>query len=148
MRLISYYKIKQRILQQNLSKYYRFESADTLCKQLKKCINAISLRDEIGTCLNIGVEIDVTNKVLFFIIPYQVKKEDKNIADKEMKRLCYLGILKEGFSTYSSPVMSISRTFTKDKIGITDFKHLNIRIAKNNLVYPLLKDTFSVLGSS
>ena len=29
-----------------------------------------------------------------------------------------------------------------------DFRHLNIRIAKNNLAYPLLKDTFSVLGSS
>ena len=31
---------------------------------------------------------------------------------------------------------------------VTDFKHLNIRIAKNNLAYPLLKDTSSVLGSS
>ena len=31
---------------------------------------------------------------------------------------------------------------------MTDFIHLNIRIAKNNLAYPLLKDTFSVLGSS
>ena len=29
-----------------------------------------------------------------------------------------------------------------------DFKHLNIRIPKNNLACPLLKDTFSVLGSS
>ena len=26
--------------------------------------------------------------------------------------------------------------------------HLNVRIAKNNLAYPLLNDTFSVLGSS
>ena len=31
---------------------------------------------------------------------------------------------------------------------MTDFRHLNVRIAKNNLAYPLLKDTFSVLGSS
>ena len=31
---------------------------------------------------------------------------------------------------------------------MTDFRHLNIRIAKNNLACPLLKDTFSVLGSS
>ena len=27
-------------------------------------------------------------------------------------------------------------------------RYLNMRIAKNNLIYPLLKDTFSVLGSS
>ena len=64
-----------------------------------------------------------------------------------MKRLCYLGILKEGFLAYSSPVMLISR-FMKDKRVGTDFSNLNVRIAKNNLTYPLLKDTFSVLGSS
>ena len=65
-----------------------------------------------------------------------------------MKRLCYLGILQEGFSAYSSPVMLISRKVTKDERVVTDFRHLNIRIAKNNLAFPLLKDTFSVLGSS
>ena len=65
-----------------------------------------------------------------------------------MKRLCYLGILKEGFLAYSSPVILISRNVTKDKRVITDFKHLTIRIAMNNLVYPLLKDIFSVLGNS
>ena len=32
LRSIGYYKIKQGILQQNLSKYYRFESADILCE--------------------------------------------------------------------------------------------------------------------
>ena len=36
----------------------------------------------------------------------------------------------------------------QDKRVITDFRHLNIRIAKNNLAYPLLKDMLSVLGSS
>ena len=84
----------------------------------------------------------------FFIRPYHVKEEDENIIDKEMKRLCYLGILRKGLSPYSSPVMSISRKVTKDKRVVTDFRHLNIRIAKNNLAYPLLKATFSVLGSS
>ena len=65
-----------------------------------------------------------------------------------MKRLCYLGILKEGFSAYSSPLMLISRKLMKDKRVVTGFRHLNVRIAKNNLAYPLLKDTFSVLGTS
>ena len=31
---------------------------------------------------------------------------------------------------------------------MTDFRHLNVRIAKNNLAYPLVRDTFSVLGNS
>ena len=65
-----------------------------------------------------------------------------------MKQLCYLGILKEGFSAYFSPVMLISRKNTKDKRVVMDFKHLNMHIAKNNLAYPLLKDTFLMLGSS
>ena len=65
-----------------------------------------------------------------------------------MKHLCYLGILKEGFFAYSSPVMLISRKLTQDKRVVTDFMHLNVRTAKTNLAYPLLKDTFSVLRSS
>ena len=44
--------------------------------------------------------------------------------------------------------MLISRKPTKDKRVVTDCRQLNVRIAKNNLAYPLLKDTFSVLGSS
>ena len=86
----------------------------------------------------------MTEKSPFFVRPYYVKEEDKAFIDKEMKCLCYLGILKEGFSAYSSPVMLISKTVTQDKRVVTDFRHLNIRIAKNNLAYPLLKDTFSV----
>ena len=56
-----------------------------------------SLRDKIGTCPNIEVGIDVTDKSPFFIRPYHVKVEHKNFIDKEMKHSCCLGILKEGF---------------------------------------------------
>ena len=117
-------------------------------EMLYTCREVFSLRDEISTCPKIEVEIDVTDKSPFFIRPYHVKEEDKTLIDKEMKRLCYLGILKEGFLPYSSLVMFIGRKLTKDKRVVTDFRHLNERIAKNNLAYHLLKDTFSVLGSS
>ena len=106
------------------------------------------MRDEIGTCPNIKVEIDVKDSSPFFIRPFQAREEDTAILDKEMKRLCYLGILKEGFSAYSSPVMLISRKITQDKRVVTDFRHLNMKIAKNILAYPLLQDTFTLLGSS
>ena len=65
-----------------------------------------------------------------------------------MRRLCHVGILKEGFSAYSRPLMLISRKMMQDKRSVMDFRHLNVRIAKNDLTYPLLKDTFTVLGSS
>ena len=96
---------------------------------LFKYREAFSLRDEIGTSPQIEVEIEVTDKLPFFIRPYHVREEDKAIIDKEMKRLCYMGILKEGFSAYIIPVMLISRKLTKDKRVVTDFRHLNVRIA-------------------
>ena len=208
LRYLEYYKIKQGVLQQNLSNMYQFETVDTVCDQFSRLINtlkreekiegaerlpwlddsderkymsdkeilgkyidlenscltrwekkevrnliyeykdAFSLRDEIGTCPNIEAEIDMTDKSPFFIRPFHTKEEDKAILDKKMKRLCYLGILKEGFPAYSSPVMLISRKMTQDKRVVTDFRHLSMRIAKNNLAYPLIKDTFTMLGSS
>ena len=84
---------------------------------LFKYKEAFTLRDEIGTCQNIEVDIDITDKSPFFIRPYHIREEGKAIIDKEMKRLCYLGILKEGFSAYSSPVMLISRKLTRDESG-------------------------------
>ena len=209
LRSLGYYKIKQGVLQQNLSCMYHFESVNEVCNQFNRLINtlkreeketcdtdrypwlddsderkhmtdkeildkyidlkdscltkqekqklrdiiydykdAFSLRDEIGTCPNIKVEIDVTDNSPFFIRPFHAKEEDKAILDKEMKQLCYLGILKEGFLAYSSLVMLISQKVTQDKRVVMDFRHLNMRIAKNNLAYPLLKDTFTLLGGS
>ena len=55
--------------------------------------------------------------------------------------------IKRRFSAYLSPVMLISQKLTSDKRVVTDFRHLNMRIAKNNLAYPLLRDTFALLGS-
>ena len=64
-----------------LSKEEKKEVMDMLYRYRE----AFSLRDEIGTCSNIEVEIDVTNKSPFFIGPYHVKGEDKAFTGKEMK---------------------------------------------------------------
>ena len=121
-----------------LDKYMDLENFCLTRQEKQKLRNLIyeykdtfSWREEIGTCPNIKVEIDVTDKSLFFIQPFHARKEDKAILDKEMKRLCYLGILKEGFLACSSPVMLISRKMRQDKRVVTDFRHLNMRIDKN-----------------
>ena len=98
-------------------------------KKLWVCYTDIGNENEIGTYPNIEVEIDVADKSPFFIRPYHVKEEDKAFIDKEMKWLCYMGILKGGFSAYLSPVMLIKRKLTKDMRAVTDFRHLNVRIA-------------------
>ena len=132
-----------------LEKYIKLHKSCLTEKEKKEVMDmlykykeAFNLRDEIGTCPNIEVEINVTDRSPFFIRPYQVKEEGKTLIDTEMKCLCYLGILKEGLSGYSSPVMLISRKHTLDKRVVTDLRHLNVRIAKNNLAYPVFKDVF------
>ena len=64
------------------------ENMDMLYKYKK----AFSLRDEIGTCPNMEVGIDVMDKSPFFVRPYHIRVEDKKVIDKEMRCLCYLGI--------------------------------------------------------
>ena len=52
---------------------------------LYKYKDMFSLRDQIGLCPNIEIEIDVTDKSPFFIRPFHANEEDKVILDIEMK---------------------------------------------------------------
>ena len=106
----------------NIGKIYRFEGL--MSWWLRKeagygdvvwLKDVFSSRDEIGTCPSIEVNIEVTDNSVSFIRPYHVKEEDRAVLDKEMRRLCYLGILKEGFLAYSSPVMLISERWLQIK---------------------------------
>ena len=47
--------------------------------------DVFSLRDEIGLCPSIEIEINVTDKSPFFIRPFHANEDDKVILDKEMK---------------------------------------------------------------
>ena len=106
------------------------EEREEVMDMLFKYKEAFSLRDEICISPNTEVEIDVTDKSPFFIGPHHVKEEDKKVIDKEMKCLCYLGILKEEFSPYSIPVMLINQKVTQDNRVVTDCRHLNIRLTR------------------
>ena len=48
LRSLGYYKIKQGILQQNLSRYYRFEKAEKLSEYFNKFVNTLKGRNRIG----------------------------------------------------------------------------------------------------
>ena len=84
------------------------EEKEEVMRMLYKYKEACSSRDKVGTCPNIEIGIEVTDKSPFFIRPYHTREEDKKVIDKEIKHLCYLEILKGGFSPYSNPVMLIS----------------------------------------
>ena len=101
------------------------EEKEEVMDMLYKYKDAFSLRDEIGTCPNIDVGIEVMDKSPFLL--------DHIMLGKKIRKL---GILKEGFSPYSSPVMLISHKLTQDKRVVTDFRHRNVRIAKT--IWPIL----------
>ena len=46
LRSIGYYKIKQEILQQNLSMYFKFEKAEELCEYFNKFLNTLKKGEE------------------------------------------------------------------------------------------------------
>ena len=69
---------------ETLDKYIDFENSCLTKKEKKEVMDmlykyreAFSLRDEISTCLNIEVEIEVTDKSPFFTRPYHVREERK-----------------------------------------------------------------------
>ena len=49
LRLLGYYKIKQGVLQQNLGRYYEFESVEKACAQFKNLINTIKREQSLET---------------------------------------------------------------------------------------------------
>ena len=46
LRFLGYYKVKQGVLQQNLSKYCHLETADVVCEQFNKFVNALKREKE------------------------------------------------------------------------------------------------------
>ena len=70
LRSIGYYKIKQGMLQQNVSKCYRFESADTLCEQFNKFINMLKKEKK-----------EEMQEKYLWLEPHD---ERKNMSDKEI----------------------------------------------------------------
>ena len=72
--------------QEILDKYIDLRNScldDSEKKQVMKMLyeykDVFSLKDEIGTCPNIEVNIEVTDNSPFFIRPYHVKEEDRTI---------------------------------------------------------------------
>ena len=74
-----------------LNKKDKIKLLKVLCKHKK----AFSLKDEIGECPYMEVELELNDTKPFFIKPYPIRDEDKAVIDKEMHRGVLLGILKK-----------------------------------------------------
>ena len=58
------------------------EEKKEVMNMLYKYKETFSLRYEISTCLNVEVEINVTDRSPFFVRPYHVEEEDKALIDR------------------------------------------------------------------
>ena len=121
---------------------------EELMQIILKYKSAFSLRDEIGECPNIKIDIDVIDESPFFVRPFPISEEDKPIMDKQMQRLCSLKILSRNTTSHTSPVMLITRKVTRDKRPVVDFRLLNTRIKRHNTATPLLRDIYQMLGKA
>ena len=64
------------------SSYLNAEEKYTLMNIIKLHKEACSLRDEIGKCPNIDIDIDVVDAPPFFVRPFPIHEKDKPIMDK------------------------------------------------------------------
>ena len=138
-----------------LDKYIDLSSSDLSTEEKSTFMNiiklhkeAFSLRDEIGKCPNIKIDIDVVDDSPFFVRPFPIHEEDKPIMDKYMAKLVSLGILSKNNTTHTSPVMQVARKGTKNKTCSRLYRLLNTRIMRQNTATPLLRDIFKILGRS
>ena len=121
--------------QEILEKYVDLSDSDlnaaekkSLYKVLLKYKEAFSLRDEIGLCPKMEIELELNDDTPFFIRPFPIKESEKEVVDKEMRKGCLLEILKKGMSSYNSLIMLIPRKLTGIPRIVTDFRHLNSRL--------------------
>ena len=121
------------------------ESIRNLCH---KYAPAFSLRDEIGTCESLEVDLNLKDEDPFNYRPHNMNERDKDVIDKEMKRGCLLGILKKGLSPYSSPIMLIPRKQGGPPRIVTDFRFLNSRLKPLQCSLPLMREAIQSLGAS
>ena len=120
----------------------------SLYKVLLKYKEAFSLRDEIGLCPNMEIELELNDDTPFFIRPFPMKETEKEVVDKEMRKGCLLGILRKGMSSYSSPIMLIPKKLTGIPRIVTDFRHLHSRLVTLQPSIPLVRDAIQILGNT
>ena len=83
--------------------------------------DAFSLRNEIGTCPYFEVCLQLRDETPFFVQPYPIREEQKQIVQREMDRLEKLGIIEKGLTGFSSPMLLVKRKQQNLYRVVTDF---------------------------
>ena len=138
LRSLGYYKIKQGILQQNLSKYYGFEWAETICEYFNEFINTLKReRDQIEMDENYPwLDLRAERKYMMGqeILDKYIDLEKSCLTEKEKKQVMEMVYkYKEAFSLRdeirTSPKLEVEidvtdkATFLLDHIMLKKIMH-------------------------
>ena len=80
------------------------------------------------------MKLELIDKTPFYIRPFPIQEEEKIIVDREMRKGCLLGILRKGWSSYSSPITLIPRKMSG--------------VVRLNCSFPLVMDAIHIVGAS
>ena len=75
-----------------------------------------------------------------------MREEQKKVIQKEMDRLKHLGIIQEGLTGYSSPVVLVKQKNQNLYQVCSDFYILNEKLVKINYTFPLVRECIEQLG--
>ena len=114
--------------------------------KVEQFTDVFSLRDEIGTCPFIEVNLKLKDETPFFVRPYPMREEQKKVIQIEMDRLEHLGIIRKALTGYSSLVVLVKRKNQNLYRVCSDFRILNEKLVKTNHAFPLVRDCIEQLG--
>ena len=115
-------------------------------EKVEQFTDVFSLRDEIGTCPFIEVHLKLKDETPFFVRPYPMREDQKEVIQIEMDRLEHLGIIHKGPTGYSSPVVLVKWKNQNLYQVCSDFCILNEKLGKINHAFPLVRDCIEQLG--
>ena len=110
--------------------------------------NAFSMRDEIGTCPNIEIEIDVMDKSPFFIKPFHAREEAKILLDKEMEKIMLLRHIKGRIFSLFKPSHASEQENDKRQKGHDRFQALKYENSQKQSGLSSMKGHVYLVGSS
>ena len=125
--------------------YYRFKKADTLCEQFNKFIHTLKKERQLEESKEKYPWLDPSDERKYMkdreILEKYIDLEKSCLTNKGKKEVMdMLYKYKEAFSLRDG--IGTFPKVAQDKGVVTDFRHLNIRIAKSNLAYPHLRAHF------
>ena len=115
-------------------------------KNVEQFHDIFSLRVEIGTCPFIQEHLKLKDETPFFVRPYPMREEQKEVIQKEMDRLKHLGIIRKGLTSYSSLVVLVKWKNQNLYQVCSDFCILNKKLVKINHAFALVRDCIEQLG--